>query len=248
MLGNKELVLNVDFYDYPFYFKRAVTEEDIKNLLLRAKKAGFDRINWRLSVCGKLAYYTKVGHRFDGEGEKGRPESRYLVDTMELLDPLEVAVRYAKELGIKIFAWYTPFDQGGVSDLTDEPYGGMTCNFLKQNPQFQMLSRDGKKYYKGVPSLAYPEVQEYHLGIVEELLGYGVDGLHLCLNSHSPRTASENHLDFGYNQPVVDEYKRRYGIDIRKEEFDVFQWGRLRGEYLTEFLRKVRKKAEKSGA
>ena len=43
--------------------------------------------------------------------------------------------------------------------------------------------------------------------------------------------------EFGYNQPIVDEFRKRYGVDIRTEPFDKLAWAKLRGEYLTQFMR-----------
>lgn len=46
--------------------------------------------------------------------------------------------------------------------------------------------------------------------------------------------------EFGYNQPIVEEYKRRYGKDILTEEFDKEAWARVRGDYVTLFLRELK--------
>ena len=44
--------------------------------------------------------------------------------------------------------------------------------------------------------------------------------------------------DFGFNKPVVDEFRRRYGVDVLKDDtFDRALWRKLNGEYITEFMR-----------
>jgi hypothetical protein len=45
----------------------------------------------------------------------------------------------------------------------------------------------------------------------------------------------------GFNDPVSKEYLKRYGIDIRTEDFDLQRWRDLLGEFLTRFLRELRK-------
>ncbi|MEP6754324.1 MAG: HEAT repeat domain-containing protein, partial [Chthonomonadales bacterium] len=45
--------------------------------------------------------------------------------------------------------------------------------------------------------------------------------------------------EFGFNEPIVAEFKKRYGVDIRTQDFDHAKWGELRGEYITEFLRQL---------
>ena len=44
---------------------------------------------------------------------------------------------------------------------------------------------------------------------------------------------------FGFGKPIVEEYKRRYGVDILREQFDLEKWRRLCGEYLTQFIREL---------
>jgi len=42
--------------------------------------------------------------------------------------------------------------------------------------------------------------------------------------------------EYGFNEPIVREYERRYGVDIRKRPFNKEAWYRLRGEYMTQFI------------
>lgn len=51
--------------------------------------------------------------------------------------------------------------------------------------------------------------------------------------------------EFGFNKPIVDEYKRRYGVDILTEPFDTEKLAALRGEYVTEFLRQLKAELQK---
>jgi len=45
--------------------------------------------------------------------------------------------------------------------------------------------------------------------------------------------------EYGFNQPVVDEYLRRYGVDPQVDSFDKEKLRRLRGEFYTAFLEKA---------
>jgi hypothetical protein len=65
------------------------------------------------------------------------------------------------------------------------------------------------------------------------------DGLFVCLRSQSrPADYADQH---GFNDPIHQEYLKRYGIDIRTEDFDLQLWCDLLGEYLTRFLKELRK-------
>ncbi|MCY2967571.1 MAG: HEAT repeat domain-containing protein [Planctomycetota bacterium] len=53
--------------------------------------------------------------------------------------------------------------------------------------------------------------------------------------------------EFGYSDPIVDEYRAKYGKDIRHDEFDREAWRRLRGNHVTEFLRLLTKQLAPHG-
>jgi hypothetical protein len=85
---------------------------------------------------------------------------------------------------------------------------------------------------------AYPEARQYWVHIADDLVSrYDVDGLYMDTRTEcmSPPYADE----FGFNDPIVEEYKRRWGVDIRTEDFDLEKWRGLRGEYFTELLREI---------
>jgi hypothetical protein len=86
---------------------------------------------------------------------------------------------------------------------------------------------------------AYPEVRDYMVSKFQWLLNnWDFDGIYICTRTHSP--PAEFADQFGYNQPIVDEYRRRYGVDIRSEEFSKPRWWALQGEGVTELLREMR--------
>ena len=62
--------LNVDYYDLVLRGGEPGTpefydERRIEGLLRRCREEGIQRVLWRLSVCGKEAYYSKVRTPFD---------------------------------------------------------------------------------------------------------------------------------------------------------------------------------------
>ncbi len=234
----KEKIMNVDYFDLCWEVTKRgeglYDESRIEQLIVKCAKEGFDTLHWRVSECGKVAYHSRVMTMFDAEY---RLCANFLGEILKRFDPLEVAANYARKYGLKIYPWVTLFDSY---------YPGLEDRFFAEHPQYLMISRDGLQAFKGVPCYAYPEVRQYRLAEVKELMQYDVDGILYCVsNSHTP--AEPVPEDFwGYNDPVVEEYKRRYGVDIRKEDdFDREAWYRLQGEYLTQYLREVRAELKK---
>lgn len=79
---------------------------------------------------------------------------------------------------------------------------------------------------------------------MRECIECGVDGLDFRVENHS--THVDEWWAYGFNEPIVDEYKRRYGVNILKEPFDRGKLAHLRGEYYTQFLRDAKTEASRN--
>jgi len=138
-------------------------------------------------------------------------------------------VELGHKYGMKVWAWATSYDS---------LYYAVDGEFFHDNPQYTWVSRDGDKHIPGVPCYAYPEVRQNRLAEVAELLDYGVDGVYLSMRSHSPWPAGASR-DYGYNEPVVAEYRRRYGTDPRDAALDSLaqlRFVKLKGGFFKQFL------------
>lgn len=111
-----------------------------------------------------------------------------------------------------------------------------TVGFL--DSEFGLLGlAKGKNPYATPLCAAHPEVREYWLGQVKEFIDWGADGVEFRWAAH------QNSLEwdaYGFSAPIVEEYKKRYGEDILREDFDRRKWRALRGEYYTKFLREAK--------
>jgi hypothetical protein len=110
--------------------------------------------------------------------------------------------------------------------------------FSRENPQYAILDRSGQQQW-GVLCLAYPEVRAHFCNrFVDLLQDTEFDGLFVCLRSQSqPADFADQ---FGFNEPVRQDYLSRYGQDICTEDFDLQAWRDLLGKYLTVFLCELR--------
>ena len=101
------------------------------------------------------------------------------------------------------------------------------------------MDRSREERHWGVLCYSYAEVRRYRLEMLRDLLAEApADGLHLCTRSYVLPAAYGD--QFGFNRPVVEEYRRRHGVDILHSDFDLESWRRLRGESLSRFLSEVK--------
>jgi len=84
---------------------------------------------------------------------------------------------------------------------------------------------------------ACPEVRKFWLDQIQEFIDWGVDGVEFRWAAHQDTREWDA---YGFNAPIVEEYRRRYGKDILREDFDKAKWHALRGEYYTLFLRQAK--------
>ncbi len=158
---------------------------------------------------------------------------------------LEVAVKAIHEQGMKVDMWITIFDEGCPEHVlySDSDFFSWQSHFTRENPQFlsadRSLTANQRKHHWGVMEYAYPEVRAYMLKVIRAFSDpLDFDGVFLSVRSHSP--PAEHADQFGYNEPIVKEFQRRYGRNILQASFDLEKWRELRGEYLTQFLSEVK--------
>ncbi|MBN1512128.1 MAG: hypothetical protein JXB13_08945 [Phycisphaerae bacterium] len=211
-----------------------------------------DVILWRAS-----AY---VGHRFH-EVRFTAPVYRRWHEiskaAIEGFNPLETVRREAPKNGQSFLLYMTMLDHGCPTNIHyggPKPHGvpfAFQDRFTIEHPEFQVVDLEGN-YQCGVLEMAYPESRELMVGrMVDFVNEFGSDGVYVCARTHSP--PADDADQYGFSPPVVQEYRRRHGIDITEDpRFDyrspgfarhdpaVQAWRDLRGEYLVQFFRDLR--------
>jgi hypothetical protein len=163
----------------------------------------------------------------------------------------EVVPEIAGKFGMQAFLYMSVFDEGWPllpKKIREVSYHNkMHCQhvswqsrFSKKNPQYAVVDRSSKNRQWGVLCLGYPEVRKHLIRRFLRLLRMGnFDGLFVCLRSQSkPADFADQ---YGFNDPIQQEYLTRYGSDFFCKDFDLQQWRDLLGEYLTCFFRELRK-------
>ncbi len=151
------------------------------------------------------------------------------------------AVKICKDLGLNVWLWTGLFEFGADKDTG----GSVLLPFLWQhklrtnNPEWLPVNKYGTRRQDGPIEFCYPEARAAFIQTLKTfLLQEGYEGIvfYTYVENFGTRYLDE----FGFNQPIVDEFKKRYGVDIRTEPFDKQAWADLRGEYVTQFLRELK--------
>lgn len=126
-------------------------------------------------------------------------------------DPLAAAVDSAKKYGITLYAWIDPLDEG--RRVLPGVMNSWSSRFMENNPHCRMVNQQGRKRW-GLLCFGYPEVVEYKLNIVQELLDYGVDGIYMkTMHQHNQVWDGNNYAysDYVYNDIALRDYDKKWG-------------------------------------
>ncbi len=160
-----------------------------------------------------------------------------------------IAVETAHQMGMDIWGFTGLFEHGAEA-ASDSAKGfgpsPIEDRYRIQHPEWIPVDRAGIRRQAGPIEFAYPEARKVLVRrYADAVVKGGYDGLMFYTYVEHCSITFED--EFGYNDPVVAEYKKRYGRDIRTEKFDKHAWYRLRGEYVTQFLRELRAELKPKG-
>ena len=214
--------------------------------------------NWKTDLGAGIIHWRCTRNRIKGRYAQARGYRHFYRTRTRAIkwNDLHEVSRLAHDNGMKAFLYVTLFDEGWPllpKKVREVSYHNeMHCqhvtwqsDFSRHHPQYAMVDRTQRKQQRGVLCLAYPEVRRHFIQRYHRLLAEGdFDGLFVCLRSQSrPADFADQ---FGFNRPVRDDYLKRHGKDIWKEDFDITSWRDLLGEYLTLFLSDLKKSLKNS--
>lgn len=212
---------------------RLATPEDIDTAVGRWRdEFGADTVLWR-----EHRTVRQLSRFFRHPGATPRESER---QGIVAFDEHAAVIEAAHRHGMRAFVYTTiGFDEGWPLEL--DWWGGVDARQSKYvlfHPDHQLTDRDGAPHH-GVLCLAYEEARAYLVGKFQWLLAqHAWDGLFLCTRSQSrPASFADR---YGFNRPIVEQYRARHGVDITLEDFDLGAWRDLHGEQLTQLLREVR--------
>jgi hypothetical protein len=161
---------------------------------------------------------------------------RYLNEEVDLNSAVMAS---AKRHGMEVFMYTGLFEYGVQPDV------GIICPHLFEHkiriehPEWCPLDRWGHRRAPGPISFCYPEARK---AIIDNLMNVMVkrdyDGINFYTYVENLGLRYED--EFGYNQPIVDEFNKRYpDVNLRKDtltEEQKLYWYECRGKFVTKFL------------
>ena len=205
-------------------------------------------LHWRLNRAHVKGHYYAA---------RGRKHSLRAQDRNLGWDFFEIVPQFAHRNELKAYLYVSLLDEGwplppkrvrevSYHNAMHHQHISWQTAFSREHPEYAVVDRSREQRQWGVLCLAYPEVQAHFCNRFVNLVeGTEFDGLFVCLRSQSrPADFADQ---FGFNEPVRQDYLSRYGRDIWAEDFDLQKWRDLHGEYLTRFLAEFRQALRHAG-
>jgi hypothetical protein len=248
--GGPTVIVDVDMNDEVYARPEPMTAADVDELVGQLHANGCEVLLVRVGYLGLLPYHTGLSYPMEFDEDHARiHQSARLNDVggfiakreevlaryrafMEDCNPPKAYVDAAHKRGMKAILWI---------DMYDNYYPGYRSKFLEEHPECRWTAKDGKLRFPGLISYAYPEARAFCVSIAKELLALGADGIHCSTSAHCRHMPNSHKTDFyGYEQPVVDAFKARHGVDIRTAaEFDKEAWHDIKGEFVVQLYREL---------
>jgi uncharacterized lipoprotein YddW (UPF0748 family) len=218
-------------------------EAGVQQILDRAKECGWTRVYWRCFDSGKSMYASKLLEPFDqGEPVNYWVDHGYtaIIDRMKGIDygsfdTFRAAVDYGHNIGLEVHAWLS---------INEDDHGyGWPSRFTREHPEYRWVRRDGTAYRSQL-SFAFPEVREYKLALLKEILAYEPDGIFFDWIRtgdvrDNPQTDRDGVANYGYETPNVLAFRRLYGLDPHDVPNADERWVSLRAHPPTVFMREA---------
>lgn len=167
------------------------------------------------------------------------------------VDPDKLAVQAARKRGMDIWGVGTLFDWGSEADTPG--FGDYPANsesrLRLQHPEWAPVDRHCFRHQGGPIELAYPEARKALVDLhMDETRRVDYDGILMLTYAENYSLRFED--EFGFNEPIAREFKKRYKRDLLKDPYTRYagreDWLRLRGEYLTTYLRELKAELAKT--
>ena len=217
------------------YASRPTTNEEIRRHLENYRDSDISRLYWEAGQGQQTFYFSKIGtpmtadniDDFPRQGDRLFAES-WRIFRERKVDPFELALEYAHQLGIEFHACYRP---AGFHFPPQHNHFTAGSTFYQDNQELRCKN----KYGDPTPriSYAYPETRNFVISLIKEIASFKIDGICILYNRRPPLVE--------YDNPLIESFKNEYNIDPRDLDDLDTRWLSHKSEALTSFHRELRK-------
>ena len=226
------------------------TRGEISRTLDKVKKYGIETVFLETYYQGKTIFPSTTFEKYGVQKQRNEYAN---VD----FDPLQVWVEEAHKRGLKLYVWFETFYAGPENPMNNP------LNVISVYPKWANITK--MKYNSPTPVAsisehngyfldpANPEVQEYLLSLLEEIITkYQPDGINLDYIRY-PQSISANFAGYemsnwGYTEYARNEFKNAMNIDPIDVKYDTPQWdawAKYRQNKVTSFVFKAKQLTSK---
>lgn len=240
--GEKLIVLNDDGFS-PFYFGAYKTAENLRKRVLGLRDTQVAVFEWCVISGSRANYPSKVTELIgDGVKEYGQRGDQLAAETFHRLaregtDTLQVVAGACHEAGIACYASLRMNGDYSASWMGETTPRLFNSRFWWDHPAFRIRGQKGHEYSQ--LSYAYPEVRKFKLDILREVAARDITGINLDFLRHPPF--------FGYDEPLLKAFEEKHHTDPRAVPPEDPRWHPLRAQFMTAFVRDVRKLLDDEG-
>ena len=207
---------------------------------------------WRDELGARVVHWRMLRTRVPGHFMAGRNYEHPSRTAGSALawDDLRLVPHLAQDAGLVPWLYVSVVDEGwplarpsvravSYHNSMHAQHVAWQSELTRQHRDWLVVDRSGRRRQMGVVSLAYPDARRAFIDRWLTLLAPTTfAGLFLCLRSQSRPVDGAD--DFGFNEPAVADFRAQFGVDVRREPFDVQAWRNHLGRYLTMLLTETR--------
>lgn len=217
------------------------------HILSKLKQAGVSRVYWRSRGNGQTEYPSRLTetklkvcpdeiHNDLVADTDGSEDWINAAANFDEFDHFKCARERCGEVGMEFVVW---------EETRGEDHGHRQYSqFVKRYPQFLSLTKDGRRAWSEL-GWAFPEVMDRRVGLFREVIGYEPDGVYFDFVKSGDdvvgRLDEDGYWCMGYEQPMVDGFRKATGKDPHKLSNHDHEWLKYQSGYVTDYLRRCKK-------
>ena len=211
----------------------------VRDLLENYRGTDFGSIYWEAAAGDLCSYFTQIGRMWIPNHVKvddyplfeyRRRLENWTEYDQKGIDPFQIAVDYAHELGMEFHAAYR-FAEGMGPFHFSPPFEEVNeGGYYQEHPELRAVRRDGSQAPR--ISLSFPETRRYLVSLFREMASYPVDGICPLFNRRPPYVE--------YEAPLVESFRKEYGEDPRELDEKDPRWLSHRAEVVSDFMRDLK--------